>query len=316
MTKNKYYADDGWAIWVDGDDTSSIYLNEWMNPKGKSYVDVGIHIRGIKESKSLNIFIPFSIEKEEIIDLSLKIVDRNVLYAIFGASGIVDFKKNAFTSEVAYKGKTMDIVHISTIEYLRKNWDKGTLLTIPFDGLKDYIANDEAYYLFRIPHKSLEQIFNLHASVSNILIRLRDLVTSPLIIKHYGYSVRINEVRSLPVEITSIGTFHAQKLNKASISIAIPEDYEINDTGCYRIRRLEENLYRNFLPDLYKSEDIVVYQWKRIREKNMLGRFNFYFSMNHHTISKYSMIIYVAILVLIGAAGNATWDLIKFILHI
>mgnify|MGYP006923294412 CR=1 FL=1 len=47
--KNKFFADDGWAFWIDGDDTSTIYLNNWLNPKGTSYVDVAIHIRGIKE---------------------------------------------------------------------------------------------------------------------------------------------------------------------------------------------------------------------------------------------------------------------------
>ena len=53
--KHKKFADDGWAIWVDGDDTSTVYINDWLNPKGKSYVDIAIHTRGIKSSKSLTI---------------------------------------------------------------------------------------------------------------------------------------------------------------------------------------------------------------------------------------------------------------------
>ena len=40
MAKRKSFADDGWAIWVTGEDTSTFYLNEWVNPQGKSYVDV------------------------------------------------------------------------------------------------------------------------------------------------------------------------------------------------------------------------------------------------------------------------------------
>ncbi|MBE6934283.1 MAG: hypothetical protein E7462_04435 [Ruminococcaceae bacterium] len=35
--KQKRFADDGWVIWVDGDDTSTVYINDWINPKGKSY---------------------------------------------------------------------------------------------------------------------------------------------------------------------------------------------------------------------------------------------------------------------------------------
>ena len=42
--KYKKFADDGWAVWIDGDDTSTIYINDWMNPKGKSYVDMAIRV--------------------------------------------------------------------------------------------------------------------------------------------------------------------------------------------------------------------------------------------------------------------------------
>ena len=43
--KHRKFADDGWAIWVDGDDTSTVYINDWLNPKGKSYVDIAVRIR-------------------------------------------------------------------------------------------------------------------------------------------------------------------------------------------------------------------------------------------------------------------------------
>ena len=40
--KQKKFADDGWAVWIDGDDVSTIYINDWLNPKGKSYVDLAV----------------------------------------------------------------------------------------------------------------------------------------------------------------------------------------------------------------------------------------------------------------------------------
>ena len=60
------FADDGWAIWVDGEDTSTVYINDWLNPKGKSYVDLAIRVRGVKASKSLHVYVPFKVEKKEI----------------------------------------------------------------------------------------------------------------------------------------------------------------------------------------------------------------------------------------------------------
>ena len=91
--KNKFFADDGWAIWVDGEDVSTIYLNNWLNPKGKSYMDVAIYIRGIKETKSLNVYFPFPVDKNEIEDVSLKFYDENLSRAIFSSMCLVDYKK-------------------------------------------------------------------------------------------------------------------------------------------------------------------------------------------------------------------------------
>ena len=48
--KTRKFADDGWGIWIDGDDRSTVYLNEWINPKGKSYVDIAIRIYGAKKA--------------------------------------------------------------------------------------------------------------------------------------------------------------------------------------------------------------------------------------------------------------------------
>ena len=77
--KKRKYADDGWAVWIDGEDTSTIHINDWLNPKGKSYVDIAIHIRGIRASKLLNVYVPFSVSKDEIEDVSLSFGDSKIL---------------------------------------------------------------------------------------------------------------------------------------------------------------------------------------------------------------------------------------------
>ena len=99
--KYKKFADDGWAVWIDGDDTSTIYINDWINPRGKSYVDMAIRIRNIKTSRFLHVYVPFSVSEDEIEDVSLLFNDTKILQATFSAACIVDFKKNAHTSEIA-----------------------------------------------------------------------------------------------------------------------------------------------------------------------------------------------------------------------
>ena len=170
--RQRKFTDDGWAIWIDGDDTSTVYINDWLNPKGKSYVDLAIRIRGIKVSKKLQVYAPFVVGRDEIDDVSLFFNDTKILQATFSAACIVDYKKNQHTSEIAYNGKTVDIVHISTLDYQIAPLAKGTLISIDLTGLQQYIDNDEAYFVWRMPHKSLDNIFRAYLS--------RSLKSSPL----------------------------------------------------------------------------------------------------------------------------------------
>lgn len=303
--KQRKFADDGWAVWVDGDDTSTVYLNDWLNPKGKSYVDVAIRIRGAKGVKQLNVYVPFAVAENEIDDVSLLFQDTKILQATFSTACIIDYQKNAHTSEIAYNGKTVDIVHISTLAHQTTLLSEGTLIRVDLEKLQPFLDNDEAYFVWRMPHKTLDDIFKPHVDVGNVLDRLRDLITTPVVSEKYGYSVRINESRLLPEEITRIGAFHRQKLSKAVITIAVDENYELNDAGCYRIRRLEENLYEAYLPEDYHREDVIMYQWNQNRENNFQGQFNFYYSITRESVSKGSMLLYMILLLSIGVIGDA-----------
>ena len=312
--KYKKFADDGWAVWIDGEDTSTIHINDWLNPKGKSYVDLAIHIRGIKSSKSLNVYVPFFVSNEEIEDVSLSFENTKILQAIFSAACIVDYKKNPHTSEIAYNGKTVDIVHISTTGFKAEPLSDGTLIRVDLQELQPYLDNDEAYLIWRMPHKSLDAIFKPHVGVGNALERLRDLLTTPVVSEKYGYSIRINESRLLPEEVTRIGMFHRQKLKKAAITISVEESYELNDAGCYRIRRLEENLYRNYLPKDYGCEDVITYQWNQNRGDNFQGQFNFYYSITKESISKGSMLLYMILLLVVGVFSDVISNAVQALL--
>ena len=303
--KQRKFADDGWAVWIDGEDTSTIHINDWLNPKGKSYIDIAIHIRKIRASRALNVYVPFSVSKEEIKDVSLSFGDTKILQAIFSAACIVDYKKNQHTSEIAYNGKTVDVVHISTTSFKAEHLSGGTLIRVDLQELQPYLDNDEAYFIWRMPHQSLDAIFKPYVDVGNVIERVRDLITTPVVSEKYGYSIRINESRLLPEEITRIGAFHRQKLNKAVITLSVDENYELNDVGCYRIRRLEEKLYKSYLPADYPTEDVITYQWNQSREDNFQGQFNFYYSITRNSVSKGSMLLYMILLLSIGVVGDA-----------
>lgn len=309
--KQRKFADDGWAVWIDGDDTSTVYINDWLNPKGKSYIDIAVRIRGVKVSKALHIYVPFAVSRDEIEDISLLFNDTKILQATFSAACIVDYKKNEHTSEIAYNGKTVDIAHISTLEYQADRLADGTLISVDLGALQQFLDNDEAYFIWRMPHKSLDEIFKPRVNMGNALARLRDLITTPVVSEKYGYSIRVNESRLLPEEITRIGAFHRQKLKKAVITLSIDENYELNDSGCYRTHRLEENLYEDYLPKDYNREDVITYQWNQNREYNLQGQFNFYYTISKNSVSRGSMLLYMILLLTIGIFGDLLSELVQ-----
>ena len=312
MAKNqRKFVDDGWAIWTDGDDVCTIYLQDWLNPKGDSYVDLAIRIRNVKISTRLRVYIPFAVTSDEINDVSLLFNDTKILQAVFGSACIIDYKKNEFTSEIAYIGKTVDIMHISTLDYKLSELSNGTLLDVDLMNVQPFIDNDEAYFIWRMPHKSLNTLFKSRVGAGSLMSRFRDLVTSPMLSEKHGYSVRINEPRLLPEEITRVGSFHRQKIKKAIITITVSEDYDINDEGCSRIRHLEEELYREYIPEKYKTDDVISYQWHQNRESNLQGQFNFYYNITRNSISGGSMTVYMILLMLLAVMGEILGDFAK-----
>ena len=312
--KQRKFVDDGWAIWTDGDDVCTIYLQDWLNPRGKSYVDLAIRIRNVKVNTRMRVYVPFDISREEIDDVSLRFNNTKILQAIFGSACIVDYKKNEFTSEIAYIGKTVDIVHLSTLNYQLSPLSSGTLIDVDFNALQPYLDNDEAYFIWRMPHKSLDNLFGSRVGAGSVMTRFRDLITSPMLSEKNGYSVRINEPRLLPEEITRVGSFHRQKIKKAVVTITVSEDYDINDEGCYRIRHLEEDLYEGYVPEKYETEDVISYQWHQDRESNLQGQFNFYYNITKDAINGKTMTVYMILLMLLAVCGEILGDIAKTLL--
>ena len=132
----------------------------------------------------------------------------------------------------------------------------------------------------------------------------------------YGYSIRINEARLLPDEINRIGAFHRQKLKKAVITISVSEDYNLNDANCYRIRRVEKELYKDYVPNCFNCDDAITYQCNQNRDTDMLGHFNFYFDVSRDYVSKISMLLYMILLLVVGIIGGFLEDLIKLLFRI
>ena len=308
--KNKVrrFADDGWAVWIEGDDTSAFYLDEWVNPTGKSFVDVAIRIRDIDDTHGVYVFAPFHVEKDEIVDVSVNLLDPRAFRAVFNSTGIVDAWKNDCTSALAYHGRVVDLVHISKIDFTVRPVAGGSLISLSIDSFADKLDGDEIYLIFRLPHKSIDAAFAPTVNAQGILGRLRDLFVSPVIVERYGCSVRVNEMRMLPQEISRMGMLHRQKLDRAVVTIHLGEDYQITAAGCERIHRLERDLYESHAPEGFELDGAIVYHWRQSRETSLRGHFNFYFDIHLEKISGGSILIYAAALLVMGLLTEVAYD--------
>ena len=132
-SKKRRFADDGWALWIDGDDRSTIYLNEWINPKGKSYVDISVRVYGAKETKMVNFFIPFAVERNEITDLSCMLASGSALRALFNTNGKIDSEKTKYTSELRYDNRMVSLINFSNEFVSVKNVSYGTVISVNFE---------------------------------------------------------------------------------------------------------------------------------------------------------------------------------------
>ncbi len=314
--RTRMFADDGWAIWIDGDDRSTIYLNEWLNPEGKSWVDIGLRIYGAKSANEINIYVPFRIKESEVSDLSVELENNDILRGLFNTNGIVDAEKNEYTSELRYDGRTVSLINLSKEIMEIKQVSVGTMVTASFRKIQEYITSNEAYVIFRIPHKTLDKIFSTQIDVGDSISRLKEIISSPMLTQKYGYSIRINEARLLPPEINKIEVLHQQRIRKSLVTISISDEYELNDSNCYRIRRLEEDLYKNYAPPGYNCSDAITYQWVEERDVNMKAHYNFYFEIAHSKISQNSVALYLMIVLITAVAGCAVYDIIIYLISL
>ena len=132
-SKKRKFVDDGWALWIEGDDRSTIDLNEWVNPNGNSYVDVGVRVYGAKEAKTVNFFIPFHIEESEICDLSYMLATDSALRALFNTNGKIDSEKTKYTSELRYDNRTVSLINLADTFTEVKDVSYGTVVSINFE---------------------------------------------------------------------------------------------------------------------------------------------------------------------------------------
>lgn len=297
------FATDGFAIWMKGNQSNynfDIHINEWIQPKDKTYIDIGIRLYDSKQLKECFIYVPYNFSTDELIDLSLKLANENIARGIFNANCLIKSSSNSPITEIEYNGRKENIINLSATQNKIKKMNNGTLLIIDFTDIVSLLVHEESYIRFRIPHKTLSTFFKTKK------YNYKFQFESPVMTQRYNYVIKLNEVRSLPFEIRSIFPTSEQTVKKVITTVSVNEEYVVDDSFCYKTRHLETDLYENYVPHSFQCTNVIVYQWLVENKEH----YNFNIKMDYSAIMPGSFFLYALLFILFTFIGNILWELI------
>ena len=70
---------------------------------------------------------------------------------------------------------------------------EGTVITVALNKIQQHITSDEAYVIFRIPHRTLDEVFTPQMNVRGSIERLKELISSPVVMQKYGLFKRMDQ---------------------------------------------------------------------------------------------------------------------------
>lgn len=254
------------ALWFEGtqEDTNNIkaevHFNLWNLHYKKAQptsLDIGVKLINVKRESILNFYVPFDIEKEEIIDLGDKLKSSDILCAVFNE----DYTLSRVGTEKILYVKNQDNVDIMSIYCLDIVND--VILTKCYDGslikikINDTFrqSNETIYYRFRIKSRNLQKIIKYYQP-KNKLIQSAFSITEAI-------DFRFNDYRSLNpslLEVMKMG--FSYNISKVHFLLLLESEIELNFSS-YSVsaRELENNTWSNYFQEL-GTENIVAYHWK------------------------------------------------------
>ncbi len=307
-TSNKFI-NDNFAIVLSGSNNKlecDVHINDWVVYPFGSYIDFGFRIYNIIDVTTLEIYVPYKIGKEDIQDLAPLFGDEKVSRGMTNTIAKIITSTTNPSIDIEYYGITETIYFLSLIDYSICNCENGTIISFSFDRLSSHIRNDNGYIRFRIPHKSLDEIFKYKKHDYKFTFE------SPIITDYYYHTIRINEFRSLPLEVRHMLSTKKQtkSIKKVCFYLSANEKINIDDNYCENVRPLENDLFGTYIPKTFKDSNTLSYQW--IKRSNKYVTINFKCSTNR--IQLLSLFIYSFLVIFLSIIGNVIWEVVKIVL--
>lgn len=297
MVQRKY---DSFAVGVLNDGNASVHIdlsiNVWADVRHSSEIDFGIQIPHKDDISGFFIFVPFEIEKNEVVDLASSFRDSEFNQVLFNrdCETICRLDRTVVTDDC---GNSLLILPISQNERLAvDNLEGGSLLLFRFDPsvLDDYSF---LYFRMRLPYVSLDDLLSGPDD-------MREVITGPIVPFRTMNSIAVNQVRGLPSSVVHRLIDSKTEIGETHIAVIAPRQWEVNSfLTPYRIRPLENIAWEKYQPRLKsdstilnsKGSNMFVYQWL-ISDSNTSLQLEF----SRKRITCLTLLFYLAILFLLN----------------
>lgn len=322
------------GIWYDvkGNDLPplEVHVNLWnrniQNRKKATnpFIDLGISVPNFRKISSIDILLPFPIEKDEITDLYNFINNPATARLVFNEVDCEVSSKDRYAviqSENFDKSKLLiSIKNEGEFDsFIKHKCDaETTMLSIDLEELKNdnkFEAFNELYFRFRINSDSIKKSLFSPVQKKNWFLESGFVETQIV-------DIKINQERNLPHRICKeyrLKKYHFAIFKKIHLLVMsnIRDEVDTFGTGIYECRKLEEHDWDDYLEKKYDATNILAYHWKeKCKDENVITNFSKLVRISTASTNMKVIITYVVVVVLLGALGSGIMELIKLLCNL
>jgi len=286
-----------------------VHLNLWKL-KGKEngrksvdhFLDIGLMLENSKNASSLNIFVPYIINRNEIIDLGSSFKKHTDLVpTVFNRDYVVKTTQTGKSVEVLNRDNEFQfniyMLDINTDIEIQDKYN-GSIIRI---DIPDDINKGKIYYRLRIISKAIESLSEIDKPANAIF---EGAFSSTELV-----DFRLNEKRnlhnSLLDEIHREGQVNFKPLHLFLMREA-SYDYIFSSRSLYRIRELEKDLWNSYVGSKYSFDRIVAYQWMEPSSES----FNVFVKFKFRKSNLLTILSFLGWALLIAVVGGAMGGLL------
>jgi len=315
-----------------GWDFPEIHFNIWEHPCDKnSILDIGLMLDINEPAQKIEIFLPWALKRNDIEDLSAKILVANGVSAVFNESwtsstanirpgGCVERDNGTFFSIVPYAP-----------EIVQRVLPMGTFHSIVFDIAEIKrtslaAASPQAHPALRHMYVRI-RVQNVPPSFYRVGIDQGDAFGGSALTRTEIIDFRMNVRRGAPtaVEATLSGRF--LEFSKVHLFLMKARDHDIvfEDKQFKACRSLEDEAFwatyilgqaptaREVKKSRHRVKNSLGYQWRKTSSSagGMISEFGMLARFKSFKIQKLTMALFLLLALLVGCAGNGAYDLLK-----